>query len=236
MTRNLRHALIIDDDPTVAPILKKYLDLPDKSCVAIDSIEKLEQRVFEQTIDVIFLDIQLSDTENGLDNISKLQEKFSESAIIVISSTSFDEAIDNALDCGADDFIPKPLRKSEVLARVNSALGRRTLDNPKASIKLSSTNFSRKQNRLSGPTGRVFLQTNDARVFECLSERFETIVSRQNIFRIVWGDIHVSANSLDQSIRRIRCALTEITSTIEIVSVRSKGYIMRYKSRDHSSH
>lgn len=219
--------LVIDDDPTVAKIIETHLN-DARELGAFSSFHLAHSILEKRKFDVIFLDIELGESENGLNLISEIKKLQPKSSIIVISATQFDTAISDALLAGADDFIPKPIRKSELVARLQAVVAKKQDD--LNILKIGSTKFNKKTRLLAGKNGEKTLLPIDANVFEFLWSKIGTVVTRENIYRSIWKNTKVSQNSLDQSLSRIRKALVEVESRIYIDSIKGQGVVLNLRS------
>jgi two-component system KDP operon response regulator KdpE len=120
--REIAKILVIDDDPQMLRLLKIKLEVEGFAVItATRGNVALELAVVEQP-DVILLDVSLPDT-NGFDVCSRLRE-FTAVPVIMITGQSREEDMVRGLDVGADDYLVKPVRNKELLARVRANLRR----------------------------------------------------------------------------------------------------------------
>lgn len=116
--------LICDDDPDIVNALKIYLNSPDFTIYeAYTGLEAL-QEIEEREIHLILMDIMMPEM-NGISAMVKIREK-SNVPVILLTAKSEDTDIILGLNTGADDYITKPFRPVEVMARVRSQLRRYT--------------------------------------------------------------------------------------------------------------
>jgi DNA-binding response OmpR family regulator len=117
-----RRALIVDDEPALVDILKRYLeDEGFRVDMAVDGAEGLKAALAD-SFDVILLDLNLP-TMSGVEVFKEIR-KASEVPILMV--TARDEAIDRivGLELGADDYIAKPFNPREVVVRVKNIIRR----------------------------------------------------------------------------------------------------------------
>lgn len=117
-----RRALIVDDEPAIADILKTYLsDEGFSVSVAADGAEGLKTALAEP-FDVILLDLNLPKM-SGVEVFKEIR-KVSDVPILMV--TSRDEVVDRivGLELGADDYIAKPFNPREVVVRVKNIIRR----------------------------------------------------------------------------------------------------------------
>lgn len=120
--------LLVDDNAQNLELLQAYLD--DLDCpirTARDGIEAMEAIDREQP-DIILLDVMMP-RMSGFQLCSKLKASPATRDIPVIMVTALNEVgdVERAVECGADDFLTKPVNKVELLHRVRSLLNHRLL-------------------------------------------------------------------------------------------------------------
>src|SRR5688572_32881835 len=112
--------LIIDDESQIRKLLTITLQSNDYKVLEADTGKEGIIMVSSHPPDLILLDLGLPD-ENGHDVLKHLREWFT-NPIIIISVQSNEADIVKALDDGANDYLVKPFRTGELLARIRSAL------------------------------------------------------------------------------------------------------------------
>ena len=115
--------LIVDDNPQNIELLQAFLEsLPVKLVTAIDGVDALE-KVQQHSPDLILLDIMMP-RMSGFQVCRKLKGDAKTRDIQILMVTALNELgdIEQASDCGTDDFVSKPVNKLELLTRVKSLL------------------------------------------------------------------------------------------------------------------
>src|SRR5882757_3627129 len=115
--------LIVDDNPQNVELLQAFLEaLPVKIVTASDGIEALD-KVAEHDPDLILLDIMMP-RMSGFQVCRKLKSDPRTRDIQILMVTALNELgdIEQASECGTDDFVSKPVNKFELLTRVKSLL------------------------------------------------------------------------------------------------------------------
>ena len=115
--------LIVDDNPQNVELLQAFLEsLPVKIVTAVDGLDAL-QKVGEHQPDLVLLDIMMPQM-SGFQVCRKLKSDPKTRDIQVLMVTALNELgdIEQANECGTDDFVSKPVNKIELLTRVKSLL------------------------------------------------------------------------------------------------------------------
>ena len=115
--------LIVDDNPQNIELLQAFLEsLPVRIVTAIDGVDALE-KVAQHNPDLILLDIMMP-RMSGFQVCKRLKTDPKTRDIQVLMVTALNELgdIEQASDCGTDDFVSKPINKLELLTRVKSLL------------------------------------------------------------------------------------------------------------------
>src|SRR5690242_18804706 len=116
-------ALILDDNAQNVELLQAFLEaLPVKLITAYDGVEALEQ-VRQHNPDLILLDIMMP-RMSGFQVCRKLKSDPATRDIQILMVTALNELgdIEQASECGTDDFVSKPVNKFELITRVKSLL------------------------------------------------------------------------------------------------------------------
>jgi len=124
-TRNEK-ILIVDDYPDIVFLLQDFLENQGFSTLTAGSAADLRQMITEHDIALVLLDIGLPDA-NGTELLSELKKKDPDIAIIMLTAVT---DLQTALDCirrGADDYLTKPIKFSELLGTLHQILEKRQL-------------------------------------------------------------------------------------------------------------
>lgn len=117
---NKPHILIIDDEAQIRKLLQITLDSNDFKAVMASNAAEGQIMAANHPPDLIILDLGLPD-KNGHEVLKELREWYT-APIIILSVINSEEDIIKALDNGANDYLVKPFRTGELLARIRSAI------------------------------------------------------------------------------------------------------------------
>ena len=119
---NKEEILIIDDEPQIRKLLEINLESNGYKVKQADTAAMGIKLAANHQPDLILLDIGLPDM-NGQDVLKELRTWYHHS-IIILSVIENEENIVTALDNGASDYVTKPFRVNELLARIRACLSR----------------------------------------------------------------------------------------------------------------
>lgn len=196
----------LEDDEEQAELLRLWLEHAGYGCALFNSATDFRRRLGGEAVDLLLLDRNLPDS-SGLEVLSFIRQSSNAALPVIFLTVSGDEAdIVEGLAAGADDYVVKPPKRGELLARVAAVLRRRggeaeggdTLDVPP--YKLDTL---RRQITLDGEP--VELTQREYELASYLFRRQGRIVSRDALLENVWnlaGD--VSTRTVDTHISRLR--------------------------------
>lgn len=221
------YTITLDDDPVICRIVEEIVGIQTFSFS--DSFS-LMQKSEKLTPVGVFVDIHLSQNSCGLDTIPKLRALWPEAPIIVITADNDDKLIGRALATGANDFLLKPLRAAELLARFNA---RR--EELKSRVELNTAVYADMvldlQHRiLKGPRGRSYLSNRDVGILAYFMRSNGMVIPKDEIKSKAWGSISVTTNALDRKIFEIRKVIDSVSELVELKSLYAKGIVLRLKS------
>ncbi|MGN0733197.1 MAG: response regulator transcription factor [Emergencia sp.] len=173
--------------------------------------------------DGIILDIMMPG-KDGIEVLSSLREEGCKTPIMLLTAkTQVDDRI-RGLDAGADDYLPKPFDMGELLARVRAMLRRREDFHPDM-LSFGDLVLNIQSSTLSCRGKEVVLPKQEYRLMEQLMENQNIFLSSEDLLIKAWGyDAETDINSVWLYISYLRRRITELKSSVGIVSKRNVGY------------
>ena len=111
---------VLEDDSVQAQLIESWLLSVNHSCQLFETGQSLLDKLESMTFDLLLIDWELPDI-NGPDVMNKIRNNMKmNTPIIFITSRDSEEDIVSALTAGADDYLVKPVRQYEFLARINA--------------------------------------------------------------------------------------------------------------------
>jgi two-component system, OmpR family, KDP operon response regulator KdpE len=182
---NTDSILIIDDEVQIRRLLEITLSANGyKITEASTGKEGLAMAATRQPV-LIILDLGLSDID-GFEILKKLREWY-EKPIIILSVRNSEEDIIKALDFGANDYLTKPFRTGELLARIRVAIrqSQGTADNPNLEFGSLSIDLAhhtaRKNNEI------IKLTSTEFSLLALLAKNEGRVLTHQYILKEIWG-------------------------------------------------
>ncbi len=180
--------LIIDDEAQIRRLLTITLESNEYCVVEASTGREGIRLVADHPPDMVLLDLGLPD-ENGHEVLKNLREWFS-NPVIIISVVSAEEDIIKALDNGANDYIVKPFRTGELLARVRATL-KKTFKEQNVSIisfKDLTIDFANRMVRKNGNT--IKLTATEYSLLSILAHNDGKVLTHNYLLSQVWGTSH----------------------------------------------
>lgn len=224
--------LVVEDESHLAEGLQFNLEAEGHDVeVAADGGEALERlRAPEPRFDLVVLDLMLP-VVGGLEVMRRIRAAGDYVPVLVLTAMGDPQDRVRGLEEGADDYLPKPFRLEELLARVRGLLRRRRWDGAAddpgpepVQIGAVTAHFDRLQ--LETPTGTINLTTREAGLLRALAEREGVAWSRGELLESVWGlRPETKTRVVDSFVVRLRRYIEPDPSRPQhIVSVRGHGY------------
>ena len=218
--------LLVEDEKylaeAIAEVLKKKNYDIDLSYDGEDGLDNALSGVY----DIVLLDIMLP----KLDGLSLLKEMRSEGiSTPVILLTAKGEVEDRivGLDSGADDYLPKPFKMEELLARMRAVSRRRGELLPDGILSYGDIEFNPVTLVLSKKDKSFNLTLKESRLLEFLIVNKGHSLSSDAIIEKVWGyDSDAEDNHVHVYISFLRKKLANLGSTVKIKTIRNVGYAL----------
>jgi len=224
----MKKVLLIEDDPHVCSIVKKGLS-EEGFLVEISMNGREGIQLFQQiNPDLILLDIMLPEM-SGLEVCSKIREK-SNIPILMLTALGTPENVALGLNTGADDYLVKPFKFIELLARIRSLL-RRTefqLENNINIFEFKDLIINDSSKTVERGGKNVNLTSTEYRLLKMFVLNSNKVLSRGELLDEVWGtNFDIGTNVVDVYVNYLRKKL-EINDNERLIhTVIGMGYILK---------
>ena len=216
--------LIIEDDPALLRGLKDNFSSKGYLVETAADGERGLQLALEGAPDLIVLDIMLPKV-NGYEICRAVREQGSEVPILMLTAKGQEEDVILGLNLGADDYVVKPFRIRELLARAN-ALVRRTQPKQDEVFRFDEFEMDLGAHKLFRGGREVPLTAKEFRLLAHFVMRQGRALTRDEILNAVWGSsIIVTGRSVDRCVTTLRAKIEpDPHNPIYIQTVRDIGY------------
>ncbi|WP_140484819.1 response regulator transcription factor [Flavobacterium sp. GSA192] len=220
--------LIVEDEPHLLSIIRKGLsEKNNEVSVALDGTTGLEM-ILNHNFDVIILDIMLPDI-NGIEICRRLRAAKNFVPILLLTALGTTENIVTGLNSGADDYLAKPFKFSELEARI-AALARRSNQEhrPNDLIQIDDLEIDRRAKSVKRNGELIQLTAKEFKLLYYLASNSQTILSREKILDNVWDiNFDMNTNVVDVYINYLRNKIDKPYQNKLIHTIKGLGYIIK---------
>ncbi len=230
--------LIVEDNEGIVSFVKSELELEDfEVCVALDGRSALEVFAAEKP-DLVLLDIMLPEL-SGIEVLRRIRKHDEDTPLILVTARDGTDDKVTGLNLGSDDYITKPFKIEELLARINAVLRRsekvkkakEALENADTAASALKKNGELVLNQASMEVTvkntKIELSKTEYLLLNCLMENVGTVLERDTLLDKVWGENHAAnPNNLDIFISTLRKKIREYSDFEYITTVRGVGFKM----------
>lgn len=191
--------LIVDDEEEILGLLKVYLENENYRVVTFVEGQKALEYLQTGTADLAILDIMLPDMD-GFQICRKIRESFY-FPIIMLTAKNTDEDMVNGLTMGADDYVTKPFKPVELVARVKTQLRRYKKYNmsgntpEKDIIDIRGLYMNNSTHEASLYDRDLGLTPIEFSILFYLCSKRGQVVSSEELFEEVWGEKFIDSNN-----------------------------------------
>jgi DNA-binding response OmpR family regulator len=233
-----RQILIVEDDAALRATMAEQILLggefsADEAESAAEAEAKLSR--VDARYDAILLDVGLPDAD-GRDFCAKLRRDGRRMPVIMVTGADAETDVIRGLDAGANDYLAKPFRVSELLARVRAQL--RTFDNSEDAAFLIGPYVFRPSARLLQEPARnrkVRLTDKECAILKFLYRAGGKPVPRQTLLNEVWGYSNtVATHTLETHVYSLRQKVEADPSQPRLLLTETSGYSLNATAISHT--
>ena len=212
--------LYVEDEKYLA---EAVIHLLKKEKIAVDHAADGEEGLelaLKPNYDAIVLDIMLPKL-SGLEILKIIRERGVKTPVIMLSALNEVEDKISGLELGADDYLAKPFKTAELIARLNALTRRPPLVDAKV-LNYEDLKFDLTNRTLNG----VELTDKEAGIFEMLIKNPGSAITKEQIFDKIWGfNSETTTNVIEVYASGLRKELKKIGYDKYLKTIRGVGYI-----------
>jgi len=223
------HILVIEDEPAVASVIRKALTEESyEVSVAMDG-ESAWDHINRFEYGLFIMDLMIPGG-NGIDLTRKIRKHGIHTPLLMLTALGSVDNVVTGLDAGADDYLTKPFKIAELLARVRSLLRRQTISPtlPTNVLVFSDITLNLDEKVAIRNERPIDLTATEFRLLEYLMRNPRKVLSRMDILEKVWGyDFNLNTKTVDVYINYLRKKLEDTETSRVIQTVVGMGYILK---------
>jgi DNA-binding response OmpR family regulator len=217
------HVVVVEDDEGIGASLERTLTAEGYDVAWARTAAEALTATLPSTV-LVILDLGLPD-EDGLEVCRRLRARALSPQVLVLTARAEEADIVLGLDAGADDYLTKPFRLAELLARVRACT--RRVDSAVDEIVLGDLHVDVAAHTVQVDGSIVELRPKEFDLLVALARSAGRVVTRERLLEDVWDEHWFgSTKTLDIHIWALRRKLDRPGDTSRITTVRGVGYRM----------
>lgn len=213
---------IVEDEPGISEFISKGLLAAGYSVTTVSTGAEAIEIALNNDHALMILDIGLPDMD-GFEVLHSIRGQGVQIPVIVLTARTSVEDTVSGLDSGADDYMHKPFRFDELLARIRLRLRhpKTTPVNSNTLITAGGIQLDLRTRRATVDGNPIELSAREFTMLQAFMEHREQVLSRTQLLDIIWGyDFNPGSNVVDVYVRYLRKKIGDD----KIVTVRGMGY------------
>ncbi len=213
--------LIVEDEDKLRKIIKKYLMNEGYDVYEAENGEEATQRFQEYDVDLIIMDVMMPVMDGWM--ALKIIRKESEVPIMMLTARTSEEDTVFGFDLGADDYIAKPFRARELVARVKALLHRSGKVAATDKVEIGDLSIDLLGMHVEIYNQPIELSPKEYELLVYFVNNGNQALSREQILNRIWGyDFYGDDRTVDTVVKRLRKKMQHEGE--RIVTVRGTGY------------
>lgn len=222
----MKRILLVEDDPAIQLGLIDSLKEEHFDVISAIDGEEGYQRALNEKVDLIILDLLLP-SKNGIEICNNLRQKGVQTPILMLTAKKDEVDIVLGLEMGADDYVTKPFKLKELIARVKALLRRKVtseFDIDSYSFDNISINF--KKMEASRNNVPLELSVTEYKILKYFIKYESDVISRHQLLDEVWGyESFPTTRTVDNFILSIRKKIeVDPSNPQHLLTIHKAGY------------
>lgn len=222
----MTEVLLAEDDDAIAAPLSRALGREGYAVTVEATGPTALQRALDGGYDLLILDLGLPGMD-GLEVCRQIRATGADIAVLMLTARTDEVDFVVGLDAGADDYVSKPFRVAELMARVRALLRRRGAGAEDSVVEVNGLRLEPAARRVLLDGAEISLANKEYELLKVLLDHAGQVVSRETILQEVWGDVELrGSKTLDMHMSWLRRKIGDEGSVAErrIATVRGVGF------------
>lgn len=197
---------LLEDDPDQSVLLQAWLEDAGHKCSVFSSGKEITKSLIRDSYDILILDWLVPDM-NGLEVLQWVRENLQwHIPVLFITQRDAEEDVVQALQFGADDYMSKPVKKAEMLARIESISRRSQISNVQDdALEFMPYKLMRSSSSVTFNGEAVEVTQKEFELLLFLFKNVGRILSRGHILESVWGQsADLNTRTVDTHVSKLR--------------------------------
>jgi len=225
---SLGKVLIVDDELAIRDMLHMALEIADFDCIEAENITDAYRQVIDQKPDMVLLDWMLPGG-SGIELLRRLkrEELTQDIPVIMLTAKAAEDNVIQGLELGANDYMTKPFKPRELIARIKAHIRRQKSDEQSTAMEVQGLALDQEGRRVFINQQPIDIGPTEFHLLLFFMTHPERAYSRSQLLDHVWGaNVYVEERTVDVHIRRLRKALQAASGDVShlIQTVRGTGY------------
>ena len=211
--------LIAEDEPRIATFLEKGLRANGYTTITVDDGRMAASLARDRDFDLLVLDLGLPGMD-GLEALAEIRRRGDTLPVVILTARDGIDTTVAGFETGADDYVTKPFRFEELLARIRVRLRHDRTDEPTV-LRAGPLALDIRTRRATVGERTVELTAREYGLLETFLRNADRVLSREQLLSLVWGyDFDPGSNVVEVYVRALRKKLGD--GVVE--TVRGMGY------------
>jgi DNA-binding response OmpR family regulator len=222
----MKKILIVEDDPAILKGLEISLKDEHYRVVTASDGEAGMNLAIQENIDLIILDWMLP-YKNGIEICQDLRVRGVSTPIIMLTCRQEESDIVRGLDCGANDYVTKPFKIAELLARIRANLNRPIRSSKQIdSYSFNDVDIDFKRQEAFRDRKSLKFSAREFEIMHLLIQHEGEVVSRDTLLSEVWGyEVFPTTRTVDNYILNLRKKIEDDPSNPKhLITMHKTGY------------
>ncbi|MDE3008079.1 MAG: response regulator transcription factor [Acidobacteriota bacterium] len=216
--------LVVEDEASYQDALSVGLSVEGFDVIGATNIAEARHLMNTRSPDLVLLDVMLPDG-SGVDYCRELRAS-SPTPVIMVSARSSELDVVLGLEIGAADYVTKPFRLRELVARIRAVLRRPTSETDDEVVNFGDLRLDLMRRTLTKRGREITLSRKEFDLLALLATRLGQVVTRETCLDTLWWGLELSdSRTLDTHVKRLRQKIEDDPATpVHLHTIRGVGF------------